>query len=175
MSFFQLPSFLLKKRSTDLALKEFVENIKDNTSLKEAIDYSIFNGGKRIRPIIVLMLQEALNCPYSIMDAALSIELFHTASLIADDLPMMDNDATRRDKPSTHIKFGETTALLASYGLILLSLIFLFGYQVYNIKKTLISKQITTISGQDNAATLSKQKSNALLASAVIQENSKKI
>jgi len=52
---------------------------------------------------------------------------------------------------------------------------FAFGYQVYNIKKTLISKQITTISGQDNAATLSKQKSNALLASAVIQENSKKI
>lgn len=121
MSFFQLPSFLLKKRSIDQALKELVSSFADNTSLKQAIDYSIFNGGKRIRPIIVLMLQEALHCPYSIMDAAVSIELFHTASLIADDLPMMDNDSMRRDKPATHVQFGETTALLSSYGLIALA------------------------------------------------------
>ncbi len=121
MSFFQLPSFLMKKRLIDLALKDLVNSIEDNTNLKKAIDYSFFNGGKRIRPIIVLMLQEALNCPYSLIEAALSIELFHTASLIADDLPIMDNDDFRRNKPSTHIQFNETTALLASYGLIALS------------------------------------------------------
>jgi geranylgeranyl diphosphate synthase type II len=121
MSFFQLPSFQSKKRLIDSALSDLLEKMEEKTELKKAVEYAFFNGGKRVRPIIVLMLQEALNCPYSLIDAALSIELFHTASLIADDLPMMDNDAFRREKPALHIQFGETTALLASYGLIALS------------------------------------------------------
>jgi geranylgeranyl diphosphate synthase type II len=121
MSFFQLPSFLRKKQTIEHALKELIGSFEEETQLKKAVEYSFFNGGKRIRPIIVLMMQEAMNCPYSLIDAAISVELFHTASLIADDLPSMDNDAIRRDQPSTHIQFGETVALLASYGLISLS------------------------------------------------------
>lgn len=121
MSFFLLPSFILKKQKIDQALKELIDSYEENTPLKKAIEYAISNGGKRIRPIIVLMIQEALKCPYSLIDAAISIELFHTASLIADDLPLMDNDSERRNLPSTHVQFGDTVALLASYGLIALS------------------------------------------------------
>ncbi len=121
MSFFQLPSFISKKQRFEHALKKFIHSVEESNPLIQSVEYALLNGGKRIRPIIVLMIEEALNCPYSIIDAAISIELFHTASLIADDLPTMDNDRMRRERPSTHIEFGETTALLASYGLIALS------------------------------------------------------
>lgn len=86
-------------------------------SLGEAIRYALSNGGKRFRPAIVLMISRALNARDS-LDAALSIEYFHTASLIADDLPCMDDDDERRGKPSLHRVFGEGVSLLASYTLI---------------------------------------------------------
>ena len=121
MSFFQLPSFIQKKQKIDHALEKLIQNYDENTNLKKAIEYSFFNGGKRIRPVMVLMLQEALNCPYDIIESAVSIELYHTASLIADDLPSMDNDNLRREHPACHVRFGDTVALLASYGLIALA------------------------------------------------------
>lgn len=121
MAFFELDSFQKKKRQVDEALERLLKKMEEKTELKKAVSYVFSNGGKRIRPILVLMLQEALHCPYSLIDAALSIELFHTASLIADDLPMMDNDSYRRDKEALHVVFGETTALLVSYGLIALA------------------------------------------------------
>ena len=68
--------------------------------------------------MIVLLIADALGCGLPVMEAALSVEFFHTASLIADDLPCMDNDDFRRNKPSLHKMFGETVALLASYALI---------------------------------------------------------
>jgi geranylgeranyl diphosphate synthase type II len=120
MSIFTLPSFVLKKRQIDLGLKKMIHQQQESL-LKEACLYSFFSGGKRVRPIIVLMIKEALNCPYDILDAALAIEIFHTSSLIADDLPCMDNDLLRRGIESTHVKFGETTALLTSYGLVSLA------------------------------------------------------
>lgn len=86
--------------------------------LKEACLYSLSQGGKRFRPILVLMMAKALSSSYNVEKAALAVEYFHTASLIADDLPCMDDDKERRGKPSTHITFGEATALLASYALI---------------------------------------------------------
>ncbi len=88
------------------------------TPLKDACEYALTEGGKRFRPALVLMIARALNCPHDIMDAALSVEYFHTASLLADDLPCMDDDKERRGKPATHIVYGEATALLASYALI---------------------------------------------------------
>ncbi|NBO23966.1 MAG: polyprenyl synthetase family protein [Chlamydiae bacterium] len=121
MSFFQSSSFLSKKLMIEQALNQFIQSDREDHKLKEAVAYSLNNGGKRIRPIIVLMIAEALKCPYSILEAAISVECFHTASLIADDLPMMDNDLMRRGCPSLHVQFGQTVALLASYGLIALS------------------------------------------------------
>lgn len=86
--------------------------------LKEACLYSLSQGGKRFRPILVLMMANALSSENHVEKAALAVEYFHTASLIADDLPCMDNDAERRGKPATHIIYGEAVALLASYALI---------------------------------------------------------
>lgn len=95
-----------------------IENFGEKTKLRDACEYALTNGGKRFRPLIVLMVADALGNHLDVSEAALSVEFFHTASLIADDLPCMDNDDKRRDKPSLHKVYGETIALLASYTLI---------------------------------------------------------
>lgn len=101
--------------------QEIAKNIVrfgEKSKLRDACEYALTNGGKRFRPLIVLMVSEALGNDLNVFNAALSVEFFHTASLIADDLPCMDNDDERRDKPSLHKVYGETIALLASYALI---------------------------------------------------------
>lgn len=88
----------------------------------EAMNYSISNAGKRIRPVLVLEFCRL--CGGNINDAmnfACAIEMIHTYSLIHDDLPCMDNDDFRRGKPSCHKKFGEEYALLAGDGLLTLA------------------------------------------------------
>jgi len=99
-------------------LKAAIPNISEKSKLRDACEYALLNGGKRVRPVIVLMVAKALGMDKVPLDACLSVEFFHTASLIADDLPCMDNDDYRREKPSVHKVFGETVALLASYALI---------------------------------------------------------
>ncbi len=86
--------------------------------LEEASLYALRNGGKRFRPMIVLSVAEALGNDADVSQAALSVELFHTASLIADDLPCMDDDSLRRNQPSVHKLYGQDIALLASFALI---------------------------------------------------------
>lgn len=82
--------------------------------LLEAMRYSLLSGGKRIRPVLVLKSCEACGGTMeTAMPAALGIEMLHTYSLIHDDLPCMDNDSLRRGKPTCHIVYGETTAVLA--------------------------------------------------------------
>jgi geranylgeranyl diphosphate synthase, type II len=103
------------KDEIEAAIKEtFLETNK----LSQAVSYALLSGGKRIRPLIVHYIAEALGNNLPVMDAALAVEFFHTASLIADDLPCMDNDYLRRGKKSVHEVYGETIALLASYALI---------------------------------------------------------
>lgn len=99
-------------------LKESSIFFGKETALTQACEYALLNGGKRIRPLIVMLMAKALGKEFDVIEASLSVEYFHTASLIADDLPCMDNDDLRRENPSLHKKFGETTALLASYALI---------------------------------------------------------
>lgn len=112
------PSFLSKKVLFEKELSLSIKDLCEKNTLRDACEYALMNGGKRFRPLIVQSLGDAL-CPGShITKAALAIEYFHTASLIADDLPCMDDDRIRRDKPSLHVAFGETIALLASYALI---------------------------------------------------------
>ncbi len=82
--------------------------------LKEAMAYASLGGGKRLRASLVYLGCEALSLDLSAGDsAAVAVELIHAYSLIHDDLPAMDDDALRRGQPSTHIKFGEATAILA--------------------------------------------------------------
>jgi len=101
----------------DRRIREVVPNLGPPSRLRDACEYALMTGGKRFRPTLVLLIAESLGTQ-DVLPAALAIEAFHTASLVADDLPCMDNDHFRRKKPTVHIKFDETTALLASYALI---------------------------------------------------------
>lgn len=99
-------------------IKEKINKLPETGMLKEACEYALLNGGKRFRPTLVFMVADALKKNINVTSAALAIEYFHNASLIADDLPCMDNDDERRNKPTVHKIYGETIALLASYALI---------------------------------------------------------
>ncbi|HSX26620.1 MAG TPA: polyprenyl synthetase family protein [Chlamydiales bacterium] len=99
-------------------LRLFIEEMGEKNRLRDACEYALTNGGKRLRPILVLMIADALGLGFDVFPAALSVEFFHTASLIADDLPCMDDDDLRRNRPSLHKVFGESVAILASYTLI---------------------------------------------------------
>ncbi|HSX10364.1 MAG TPA: polyprenyl synthetase family protein [Chlamydiales bacterium] len=102
----------------ETAMGRFIEELGEKNGLRDACEYALMNGGKRLRPILVLMIGEALGKGLDVMPVALSVEFFHTASLIADDLPCMDNDDVRRNRPSLHKAVGESVAILASYALI---------------------------------------------------------
>ncbi len=83
--------------------------------LGEAMRYAVLDGGKRLRPLLVLAAAEAVGAGASeaALRAACAIELIHAYSLVHDDMPCMDNDVLRRGKPTVHVQFGEAQALLA--------------------------------------------------------------
>lgn len=88
--------------------------------LKEAMEYSVFAGGKRVRPYLCLEFCRAYGgSDEKALPYAAALEFMHTASLIHDDLPAMDNDDMRRGRPSNHKQFGEYTAILAGDALII--------------------------------------------------------
>jgi farnesyl diphosphate synthase len=87
--------------------------------LVEAMRYAVLDGGKRLRPLLVLAAHEAV-CQGDVaqtldaaMRAACAVEVIHAYSLVHDDMPCMDNDVLRRGKPTVHVRFGEASALLA--------------------------------------------------------------
>lgn len=87
--------------------------------LNEAIRYSLLAPGKRLRPILMIVAARDLGTScVAALDPACAIEMIHTASLIMDDLPAMDNALMRRGQPTTHRRFGEGTAILASVALL---------------------------------------------------------
>ena len=82
--------------------------------LGEAMRYAVLDGGKRLRPLLVLAANESVaGNAHAAMRAACAVELIHAYSLVHDDMPCMDNDVLRRGKPTVHVKFGEAQALLA--------------------------------------------------------------
>ena len=79
-----------------------------------AMRYGVLDGGKRLRPLLVLASSQALDgSPEAALRAAVAVELIHAYSLVHDDMPCMDNDVLRRGKPTVHVKFGEAQAMLA--------------------------------------------------------------
>ncbi len=83
--------------------------------LHEAMRYAVFNGGKRVRPLLVYAAGECMQVPEQLLDApAAAIELIHAFSLVHDDLPAMDDDDLRRGKPTLHRQYDEATAILAA-------------------------------------------------------------
>jgi geranylgeranyl diphosphate synthase, type II len=89
------------------------------STIHRAARYSLFAGGKRIRPLLVLAAGEAVGgATEALMPLACAVEMIHTYSLIHDDLPAMDNDDLRRGKPTSHKVFGEAMAILAGDALL---------------------------------------------------------
>lgn len=109
--------FFFHRDKIEQEIAKSILSFGEKTKLRDACEYALTNGGKRFRPLIVLLIAEGLGNNLNVFDTALSVEFFHTASLIADDLPCMDNDDERREKPSLHKVYGESIALLASYAL----------------------------------------------------------
>ena len=90
--------------------------------LLESMRYSVFAGGKRVRPIMLIAATEAVDgSRRAALPTAAAIEMIHTYTLIHDDLPAMDDDDMRRGLPTNHIKFGEATAILAGDALLTLA------------------------------------------------------
>ena len=105
-------------KDTNIFLKNFIKKQK-KTELIPAMNYGLFSGGKKIRSKILLDIGFLFKVDYKTLIAiGASIECIHAYSLIHDDLPYMDNDNLRRGKASTHIKFGESTAVLAGNSLL---------------------------------------------------------
>ena len=120
----ELPAYLAEQvRLVDQTLDKWVpaESI-DPASIHKAMRYSLFAGGKRIRPILAIAAGRAVSdSPDGIENAAATLELIHTYSLIHDDLPALDNDDLRRGRPTCHKVFGEAMAILAGDSLLTLA------------------------------------------------------
>ena len=105
-------------KDTNFFLKKFIAK-QNNSKLIPAMKYGLFPGGKKIRSKILIDIGSLLSIDYkTLISIGAAVECIHAYSLIHDDLPCMDNDKIRRGKPSTHIKFGESTAVLAGNSLL---------------------------------------------------------
>ncbi len=109
-----------KKKTVETALQGYFPEPEGLTSdLTKAMRYSLFAGGKRLRPILCIAGAETVGgLGREVLPVACALELIHTYSLIHDDLPLMDDDDLRRGKPTNHKVFGEPIALLAGDGLL---------------------------------------------------------
>ncbi len=97
--------------------------------IHEAMRYSVFAGGKRLRPILVIAAGELFDAPEAeLLPTACALEMIHTYSLIHDDLPAMDNDTLRRGRATNHVVYGEALAILTGDALLTQAFIALSGY-----------------------------------------------
>jgi len=138
-----------KKNIIDKALDDFLPPEEKSPSIiHKAMRYSVFSGGKRLRPILTLTTAELLGEKIeTVLNTACGIELIHTFSLIHDDLPCIDNDDFRRGKPSNHKVFGEAIALLAGDALLVSGFeLIVKNSEAKGIKKQFILKVIKEIS-----------------------------
>jgi farnesyl diphosphate synthase len=102
-----------RQAEVEQALSNFVR-ADAPAGLGEAMRYAVLDGGKRLRPLLVLATCEAVGgLAAAALRAACAVELIHAYSLVHDDMPCMDNDVLRRGKPTVHVRFGEAQALLA--------------------------------------------------------------
>lgn len=111
-----------RKNIIDASLEAYVSKDAYPPTIHEAMHYAVFNGGKRLRPIMVLEGAVLAGIkPEKVLPTACAIELIHSYSLVHDDLPAMDNDDMRRGKPTCHIVFGEDIAILTGDALLTLA------------------------------------------------------
>ena len=122
-------------KDTNFFLKSFIKRQK-KSELITPMKYGLFSGGKKIRSKILIDIGSLFKINYrSLIIIGSAVECIHAYSLIHDDLPCMDNDPIRRGKPSTHIKFGESTAVLAGNSLLTMA------YEILSHKDLNISEK----------------------------------
>jgi len=123
-------------KDTNLFLKSFIKKQK-KTELIPAMNYGLFSDGKKIRSKVLLDIGKLFKIDYkTLIIIGAAVECIHAYSLIHDDLPCMDNDILRRGKLSTHIKFGESTAVLAGNSLLTMA------FEILTSKNLKLSEKI---------------------------------
>src|SRR5581483_2832964 len=112
--------FKANAKRVDEWLERLLPTKQDTPAIiHEAMRYSIFAGGKRLRPILAIATGEIFGAREAeLLPAACALEMIHTYSLIHDDLPAMDNDTLRRGRPTNHVVYGEAMAILAGDALL---------------------------------------------------------
>ena len=126
-------------KDTNFFLKAFIKNQK-KSNLIVPMSYGLFSGGKKIRSKILIDIGSLFGISYkTLITIGAAVECIHAYSLIHDDLPCMDNDSIRRGKPSTHIKFDESTAVLAGNSLLTMAFEILSHRELNLSEKTKIN------------------------------------
>ena len=136
-------------KDTNYFLKKFIDN-QNSSYLINAMKYGLFPGGKKIRSKILIDFGSLFSLKYkTLIQIGAAVECIHAYSLIHDDLPCMDNDKIRRGKPSTHIKYGESTAVLAGNSLLTMAFEILSNKNLELTEKTKINliKKLSECSG----------------------------
>ena len=141
-------------KDTNIYLKKYLKNQK-KSNLFNPINYGLFPGGKKIRSKILIDIGTIFNVNYNtLIKIGAAVECIHAYSLIHDDLPCMDNDMIRRGKLSTHVKFGEATAVLAGNSLLTLAFEILSDKKLNVNDKTKVEliKRLSECSGHTGIA-----------------------
>jgi geranylgeranyl diphosphate synthase type II len=146
----KLPAFFEEDRlAVDASLDRLLPSeATPPSSIHEAMRYSVFAGGKRIRPILCLETARIFEADVSpALHPACAIEFIHTYSLIHDDLPALDNDDLRRGKPTCHKQFGEATAILAGDALLTLAFETIGAAPVDAARRVAMVSEVATAAG----------------------------
>lgn len=140
-----------RKDINEYLINYFKDKGSYNKVIYKSVSYSLNVGGKRIRPILLLLTYGLYNENYKdVMEMAAALEMIHTYSLIHDDLPCMDNDDLRRGMPTNHKKFGEDIAVLAGDTLLNEAMILMMNYSLKHGERALIaSKEIAEAAGPE--------------------------
>jgi geranylgeranyl diphosphate synthase type II len=147
------PAFFEEDRlAVDAALERLLPQESDRpASIHQAMRYSVFAGGKRIRPILCLETARIFAPDVTAaLHPACAIEMIHTYSLIHDDLPALDNDDLRRGKPTCHKKFGEAIAILAGDALLTLAFETISATPIVPAQCVAIVKEVASAAGTVN-------------------------
>ena len=139
-----------QQRRVDEALHRWVPaESEDPPTIHKAMRYSLFAGGKRVRPLLAMAAAEAVSdAPLGIDSAACVLELIHTYSLIHDDLPALDNDDLRRGRPTCHKVFGDAMAILAGDALLTLAFEVLSKLECVDAERRVeLVRELATASG----------------------------
>ena len=136
-------------KKTDIFLKKYLDK-QPFSDLVLPMKYGALSGGKKIRSSVVLGTGQLFNInPVKLLNVCAAVECIHSYSLIHDDLPCMDDDKIRRGKPATHIRFGESTAILAGNSLLTLAFEMIVdkNYKIENKAKIELIKSLAHCSG----------------------------